>query len=325
MVKAIVIRRNGGPEVLAVEDVEVGAPGQGEVRLRQTAIGVNFIDTYYRSGLYAAPGGLPFVAGAEASGIVEAVGPGVVLFRPGDRVAYAAGIGAYAEARIIAADKLVKLPDDIDGFTAAASLLKGMTAQYLIRQTFRVTREHTVLFHAGAGGVGQIAGQWLAGIGATTIATVGSDEKAEIARRLGYTHVINYKRDDFVAAVAEITHGGKCDVVYDSVGKDTFEGSLDCLKPRGLFVSFGNSSGPVSAFDMGILSRKGSLYATRPTLAHYTASRPALDAVAGELFEEIRSERVKIQIGQTFRLADAARCHEALHARATTGSTLLKV
>jgi NADPH:quinone reductase len=325
MVKAIVIRETGGPEVMRLEAVEVGAPGHGEVRLRQTAIGVNFIDTYYRSGLYPAPGGLPFIAGAEASGIIEAVGPGVVVFRPGDRVAYAGGIGAYAEARLVKADGLVKLPDDIDGFTAAASLLKGMTAQYLIRQTFHVTRDHVVLFHAGAGGVGQIAGQWLRAIGATTIATVGSDDKAEIARALGYTHVVNYKRDNFVEAVAEITNGGKCDVVYDSVGKDTFPASLDCLKPRGLFVSFGNSSGPVAAFSLGMLSAKGSLYATRPTLGHYTASRPALDACAADLFEQIRTETVKITVGQSFKLADAVACHQALEARATVGSTLLKV
>ncbi len=325
MVKAIVIRQTGGPKVLRLEDVEIGAPGPGEVRIRQTVIGVNFIDTYYRSGLYPAPGGLPFIAGAEAAGVVEAVGPGVVLFRPGDRVAYAGGVGAYTAARLVKAASLVKLPDDIDGYTAAASLLKGMTAQYLLRQTFAVKREHTVLFHAGAGGVGQIAGQWLKSIGATSIATVGSDEKAEIAKAIGYTHVINYSREDFVQRVADITGGEKCDVVYDAVGKNTFPGSLDCLKPRGLFVSFGNASGPVEAFNLGLLSQKGSLYATRPTLGHYTATRPALDACAGDLFEQIRNEVVKISVGQTFPLAEAAACHQALHARATVGSTLLKV
>lgn len=325
MVKAIVIRQTGGPEVLKLEDVEVGAPGHGEVRIRHTAIGVNFIDTYFRSGLYPAPGGLPFIAGAEAAGIVEEVGPGVVLFHPGDRVAYAGGVGAYCEARIVRADNLVKLPDDIDGYTAAASLLKGMTAQYLLRQTFEVKRDHTVLFHAGAGGVGQIAGQWLKAIGATSIATVGSEEKAAMARALGYTHVINYRTENFVERVAEITHGEKCDVVYDSVGKDTFPGSLDCLKPRGLFVSFGNSSGPVAAFNLGILSQKGSLYVTRPTLGSYTSTRPALDACAADLFQQIREETVKITIGQTFPLAKAAACHEAMHARQTVGSTLIKV
>ncbi len=325
MVKAIVIRQTGGPDVMSYEDVEVGEPGPGEVRLRHTAIGVNFIDTYYRKGLYPAPGGLPFIPGAEAVGIVDKAGEGVVQFRPGDRVAYAASVGAYCEARVISAQKLVRVPDDIDGYTVAASLLKGMTVQYLLRQTFEVTREHTVLFHAGAGGVGQIAGQWLKAIGATSIATVGSDEKAEIARARGFTHVINYRTENFVERVAEITGGAKCDVVYDSVGKDTFPASLDCLKPRGLFVSFGNSSGPVAEFGLGILSQKGSLYVTRPTLAHYTATRGALDACAEDLFEQIRSGAVEIDVGQKFRLADAVACHKAMEARETVGSTLLTV
>ena len=325
MVKAIVVRKTGGPEVMSFEEVEVGAPGPGEVRLKHTAIGVNFIDTYYRKGLYPAPTGLPFIPGAEAVGIVEKVGEGVVQFRPGDRVAYAGSVGAYAEARIISAQKLVRVPDDIDGFTVAASLLKGMTVQYLLRQTFKVTRDHTVLFHAGAGGVGQIAGQWLKSLGATSIATVGSEEKAEIARNCGYTHVINYRTEDFVARVAEITGGAKCDVVYDSVGKDTFPASLDCLKPRGLFVSFGNASGPVSEFNLGILSQKGSLYATRPTLGHYTATRATLDACAEDLFEQIRYEVVTISVGQKFGLADAVACHKAMEARETIGSTLLTV
>jgi NADPH2:quinone reductase len=325
MVKAIVIRQTGGPDVMSYEDVEVGEPGPGEVRIRHTAIGVNFIDTYYRKGLYPAPGGLPFIPGAEAVGIVDKAGEGVVQFRPGDRVAYAASVGAYCEARVISAQKLVRVPDDIDGYTVAASLLKGMTVQYLLRQTFEVTREHTVLFHAGAGGVGQIAGQWLKAIGATSIATVGSDEKAEIARARGFTHVINYRTENFVERVAEITGGAKCDVVYDSVGKDTFPASLDCLKPRGLFVSFGNSSGPVAEFGLGILSQKGSLYVTRPTLGHYTATRGALDACAEDLFEQIRSGAVEIDVGQKFRLADAVACHTAMEARETVGSTLLTV
>jgi NADPH2:quinone reductase len=325
MVKAIVVRETGGPEVMSLEEVEVGAPGPGEVRLKHTAIGVNFIDTYYRKGLYPAPAGLPFIPGAEAVGIVEKAGEGVVQFRPGDRVAYAGSVGAYAEARLISAQKLVRVPDDIDGFTVAASLLKGMTVQYLLRQTFKVTRDHTVLFHAGAGGVGQIAGQWLKSLGATSIATVGSEEKAEVARACGYTHVINYHTEDFVARVAEITGGAKCDVVYDSVGKDTFPASLDCLKPRGLFVSFGNSSGPVAEFNLGTLSQKGSLYVTRPTLAHYTATRGDLDACAEDLFEQIRSEAVTINIGQKFALADAVACHKAMEARKTVGSTLLTV
>lgn len=325
MVKAIVIRQTGGPDVMSYEDVDVGEPGPGEVRIRHTAIGVNFIDTYYRKGLYPAPGGLPFIPGAEAVGIVDKAGEGVVQFRPGDRVAYAASVGAYCEARVISAQKLVRVPDDIDGYTVAASLLKGMTVQYLLRQTFEVTREHTVLFHAGAGGVGQIAGQWLKAIGATSIATVGSDEKAEIARARGFTHVINYRTENFVERVAEITGGAKCDVVYDSVGKDTFPASLDCLKPRGLFVSFGNSSGPVAEFGLGILSQKGSLYVTRPTLAHYTATRGALDSCAEDLFEQIRSGAVEIDVGQKFRLADAVACHTAMEARETVGSTLLTV
>ncbi|WP_026790246.1 quinone oxidoreductase family protein [Pleomorphomonas oryzae] len=325
MVKAIVVRQTGGPEVMSLEEVEVGAPGPGEVRLKHTAIGVNFIDTYYRKGLYPAPAGLPFIPGAEAVGIVEKVGEGVVQFRPGDRVAYAGSVGAYAEARLISAQKLVRIPDDIDGFTVAASLLKGMTVQYLLRQTFKVTRDHTVLFHAGAGGVGQIAGQWLKSLGATSIATVGSEEKAEIARSCGYTHVINYRTEDFVARVAEITGGAKCDVVYDSVGKDTFPASLDCLKPRGLFASFGNSSGPVAEFNLGILSQKGSLYVTRPTLGHYTATRGDLDACAEDLFEQIRNDVVKINVGQKFKLADAVACHKAMEARETVGSTLLTV
>lgn len=325
MVKAIVVRKTGGPEVMSLEDIDVGAPGPGEVRLRHTAIGVNFIDTYYRKGLYPAPAGLPFIPGAEAVGIVDKVGEGVAQFHPGDRVAYAGSVGAYTEARVISAQKLVRVPDDIDGFTVAGSLLKGMTVQYLLRQTFRVTRDHTVLFHAGAGGVGQIAGQWLKSLGVTSIATVGSEEKAEIARACGYTHVINYRTEDFVARVAEITRGAKCDVVYDSVGKDTFPASLDCLKPRGLFVSFGNASGPVAEFNLGILSQKGSLYVTRPTLGHYTATRGDLDACAADLFEQIRNEAVAINIGQKFALADAVACHQAMEARQTVGSTLLTV
>lgn len=325
MVKAIVVRKTGEPEVMSVEEVQVGMPGPGEVRLRHTAIGVNFIDTYYRKGIYPAPAGLPFIPGAEAVGIVEKVGEGVAQFHLGDRVAYAGSVGAYTEARLISAQRLVRVPDDIDGFTVAASLLKGMTVQYLLRQTFQVTRDHTVLFHAGAGGVGQIAGQWLKSIGATSIATVGSEEKAEIARACGYTHVINYRTDDFVARVGEITRGAKCDVVYDSVGRDTFPASLDCLKPRGLFVSFGNSSGPVSEFNLGILSQKGSLYATRPTLGHYTATRGDLDACAEDLFEQIRNEVVTINVGQKFALTNAVACHKAMEARETVGSTLLTV
>lgn len=325
MVLAVRIHETGGPEVMKLEEVEVGSPGAGEALVRHTAIGVNFIDTYFRSGLYKAPQGLPFTPGAEAAGVVEAVGEGVSDLKPGDRVVYNGPVGAYCEKRVMAADRLVPIPESVDDRTAAASLLKGMTVQYLLRRTFRVEPKHTVLFHAGAGGVGLIAGQWLKHLGCTSIATVGSEDKAALAREAGFTHVVNYRTHDFVAEVARITGGAKCDVVYDSVGKDTFPGSLDCLKPLGLFVSFGNASGPVPPFEMAMLSAKGSLFATRPTLFTYTASRADLLATAGELFDMIAAGHVKISIGQEFPLAEVVACHRALESRGTTGSTVMTV
>lgn len=325
MVKVVRVAETGGPSVMRIEDMPVGDPGPGEARVRHTVIGVNFIDTYFRAGLYKAPTGLPFTPGSEAAGVVEAVGPGVTDVKPGDRVVYAGSVGAYAEARVIAADWLVPIPDGVDDRTAAAALLKGMTVRYLLRATFPVGPEHVVLFHAGAGGVGQIAGQWLKAIGATAIATAGGPEKCRIAAEAGYTHVIDYRSEDFVARVGELTGGEKCHVVYDSVGKDTFPGSLDCLRPRGLFVSFGNASGPVPPYDMLLLSQKGSLFATRPTLFSYTAKRSELLETAADLFAMIASGAVKITIGQEFALDDVVACHEAMEGRGTIGSTVLTV
>ena len=323
MTKAVRVHRFGGPEVLSFEDVEVGDPGPGEARVRHTAIGLNYVDTYFRTGLYQPAGGLPFVPGGEAAGVVEAVGPGVETVKPGDRVGYVVHGGAYAQARLIAAERLIKLPDDIDDRTAAAALLKGMTAAFLLRRTFKVGPGHTVLFHAAAGGVGLIACQWAAHLGATVIGTVGSKAKAELARAHGCHHVILYSEEDFVARVAEITQGEKCDVVYDSVGKATFPGSLDCLKPFGLFVSFGNASGPIEAFSLMMLSQRGSLFATRPSLFAHIARRADYEAISSELFEAIRRGVVKIEVHQTFPLAEAQRAHAALEGRATTGATLL--
>ncbi len=325
MVKAVRVHEVGGPEAMRVEDVDVPAPGRGEVRIRHTAIGVNFIDTYYRTGLYKAPSGTPFTPGAEAAGIVTEVGEGVTAISAGQRVVYAASVGAYAEERVMPVDRLVPIPDDIDDRTAAACLLKGLTAQYLLRSTFRVEAHHTVLFHAGAGGVGLIAGQWLKSLGLEAISTAGSAEKVDLARKAGYRHVINYREQDFVAAVAEITNGAKCHVVYDSVGKDTFPGSLDCVRPLGMFVSFGNASGPVPAMEPLMLAQRGSLFMTRPVLAHYTATREALLSAAEDLFSVIRSGAVKITIGQTFPLEEAVECHRTLESRGTTGSTILTV
>jgi NADPH:quinone reductase len=316
MVKAIVIRQHGGPEVLSYEDINLPDPGAGEVRVRNHAIGVNFIDVYFRTGLYPAPNGLPFTPGNEGAGIVSAIGPG-------DRVAYAATLGSYAQERNIAADRLLKLPDSISFDTAAAMMLKGMTAEYLLRRTFHVTPAHTVLFHAAAGGVGLIAGQWGSHLGAKMIGTVGSPEKAELARAHGYAHVINYNSEDFVARVKELTGGKGVDVVYDSVGKTTWLGSLDCLRPRGMFVSFGQSSGPVEGFTLAHLSQRGSLFATRPTMFAYTASREDLELSAGALFDAVGSGLVKINVSQRFALADAAGAHRTLEGRGTTGSTIL--
>ena len=323
MTHAIQIHQTGGPEVLQWEKVEVGAPGVGQVRLKQTAVGLNYIDIYHRTGLYPLP--LPFVPGMEAAGIVESVGGGVSYLKPGDRVAYASAIGAYAEARLIAADRVVKLPDFIDDRTAAAMMLQGMTARYLIRDIYKVGPGDTILIHAAAGGVGLIVCQWASALGATVIGTVSSDEKAALARANGCHHPIIYTREDFQARLLEITGGEKLAVVYDSVGKDTFMKSLDCLRPRGLMVLFGASSGPVPPLDLTLLSQKGSLLVTRPTLATFVATRPLLEENSADLFDAVGSGKVKIHVNQTYPLKDAARAHRDLEARRTTGSTVLTV
>lgn len=323
MTRAIRIHSTGGPEVMRWEDFDPGHPGAGEVRLRHTAIGVNYLDTYHRSGLYPMP--LPMVLGSEAAGIVEEIGPGVHELKPGDRVAYAMERGSYAEARLVRADRLVALPAGIADAQAAAMMLKGMTAQYLLLRTYKVKPGETILFHAAAGGVGLIACQWARHLGATVIGTVGSDEKARLAREHGCTHPIVYTREDFVARVSELTQGAKVPVVYDSVGKDTFFKSLDCLKPLGLIVSFGQSSGSIGPFDTGILAAKGSLYLTRPTLGTYAGSRADLLATARDLFEVVTKGIVKIAVNHTYPLREAAQAHRDLEARRTTGSIVLTV
>jgi len=322
MAHAIRIHAYGGPEALQWDEVEVGAPRSGEVRLRQSAIGLNYIDTYHRTGHYKLAS-LPAVIGMEGAGTVQAVGPGVTDLKPGDRVAYAGVLGGYADERLIAADRLVKLPAGIDEKTAPAMMLQGMTVRYLLRETYPCTAKTVMLFHAAAGGVGLIACQWARAIGATMIGTVGSDEKARLAKEHGCTHVINYRTEDYVARVKEITQGEGCDVVYDSVGKDTFPSSLDCLKPKGLWVSFGNASGPVPPFEIAILSAKGSLYATRPTLMTYVARRADLVANAAELFAMVGKGAVKIVVNRTYPLREAASAHRDLEARKTTGSVVL--
>lgn len=322
MVHAIRVHEYGGAEVLRWEEVDVGAPGSGEVRLKQTAVGLNYIDTYHRTGLYKLPS-LPAVIGMEGAGVVIAVGPDVSDLAVGDRVAYAGPIGGYAEERIIRADRVVRIPDAIDDVTAAAMMLQGMTVRYLLRETYKVGPGTVLLFHAAAGGVGLIACQWARHLGATIIGTVGSEEKGKLAAAHGCTHVINYRTEDFTTRVKEITHGSGCDVVYDSIGKDTFPASLDCLKPRGLWVSFGNASGPVPPFDISILSAKGSLCATRPTLMSYTAKREELLANSSELFGVVSKGIIKIEIRQTCPLREAAEAHRDLEARRTTGSTVL--
>ncbi len=321
---AVRIYETGGPEVLRWEDVEVADPGPGEVRIRQSACGLNYIDTYHRSGLYPLP--LPATIGMEAAGVVDAVGPGVDAFKVGERVCYGAGPpGAYTQIRNIDSSRVIALPDEIDDKQAAGMMLKGMTARYLIRRTHEVKAGETVLFHAAAGGVGLIACQWLKHLGATVIGTVGSDAKAELARAHGCDHPIVYTRENFVERVQEITDGRGVPVVYDSVGKDTFEASLDCLQPRGLLVSFGNTSGPVPPFNAGLLAQKGSLYLTRPTLMTYVAERDEHVATANELFDVVRQGTVRIEIDQTYALEEAARAHRDLEARKTTGSTVLLV
>jgi NADPH:quinone reductase len=324
MAHAIRFAKTGGPEVLSWEEVEVGKPAEGHVRLRHSAVGLNYVDTYQRSGLYNLP--LPSGLGSEAAGVVEEVGPGVTGFQPGDRVAYAGGpIGAYAEVRIMPADRLVPVPAGISDSEAAAMMLKGMTAWYLVRRTHPVKRGETILIHAAAGGVGLIACQWAKHLGATVIGTVGDDEKAALVRKNGCDHPIVYRREDFVARVNELTQGRKVPVVYDSVGKDTFYKSLDCLAPLGLLVSFGQSSGAIGPVDIGILAAKGSLFLTRPTLVNYTASREDLLTAAGELFEVVRSGAVKIAVNQTYPLREAAQAHRDLEGRRTTGQTVLTV
>jgi NADPH2:quinone reductase len=324
MVHAIRFEKAGGPEVLAWQEVDVGRPGEGQVRLRHTAVGLNYIDTYHRSGLYPLP--MPSGLGSEAAGVVEEVGPGVSGLKSGDRVAYAGGpIGAYAESRIMPADRLVPVPAEITDQQAAAMMLKGMTAWYLIRRTHPVKRGETILIHAAAGGVGLIVCQWAKHLGATVIGTVGDDDKAALVKRNGCDHPIVYRREDFVARVNEITQGKKLPVVYDSVGKDTFYKSLDCLAPLGLMASFGQSSGAIGPVDIGILAAKGSLFLTRPTLNTYTATRENLLTAACELFQTVASGAVKITINQTYPLREAARAHRDLEARKTTGQTVLTV
>ena len=318
---AIRQHEHGGPEVLRYEEVPVGEPGPGQVRLRHTAIGVNFLDTYQRSGLY--PGPLPMIGGNEAAGVVDAVGPGVGDLAPGDRVAYTGLPGAYSEVRLAPADRMVKLPEGIGDEQAASMMLKGLTVQYLIHTTYAVHQGETVLWHAAAGGVGLIACQWLRSLGVTVIGTAGSDEKTALARAHGAQHVVNYSRENFVERVKDITGSAKVPVVFDSVGKSTWEGSLDCLRPRGLMVSFGNASGPVPPQNLAILASKGSLYVTRPTLATYIAARADLVKRSNDLFNVVKSGKVKIETTKRYKLADAAQAHRDLEGRQTTGSVVL--
>lgn len=320
--KAIRIAGTGGPEVLEYVEVEVGEPGPGEARVRNHAIGVNFIDVYFRTGLYPQP--LPAGLGQEGAGVVEAVGEGVTHIKPGDRVVYAGRPnGAYSDLRVMPADILVRLPDEIGYETAAAMMLQGLTVQYLFNRTYKLQAGQTILFHAAAGGVGLIACQWARALGVNLIGTVGSNEKAELAKAHGAAHVINYNTEDVVQRVLEITGGARVPVVYDSVGKDTFTRSLDCLQPLGLMVSFGNSSGAVPPFSLGELASRGSLFITRPTLGHYAARREDLEAMAADLFQMVASGKVKIDVNQRYALADAAQAHIALESRKTTGSTIL--
>ncbi|MGB3387014.1 MAG: quinone oxidoreductase [Pseudaminobacter sp.] len=323
MSKAIRVHSHGGPEALTYEEISVDHPQAGQALIRHTAIGLNFLDTYFRSGLYPAPAGLPLIPGGEAAGVVVEVGEGVDWLKKGDRVAYTTPLGAYCEERVVAADRLVKIPEGVSDEQAAAMMLKGMTAEYLLRRTFPVKPGDTILYHAAAGGVGLILGQWAKHLGATTIGTAGSADKVELARAHGFDHVINYREKDFVAEVRESTGGKLCHVVYDSVGKDTFPGSLDCLRPRGMFVSFGQSSGPIPPFNLALLSQKGSLYATRPTLFTYVASRQDLETAAKALFDVVANGVVTVRINQRYALKDAARAHADLEGRRTTGTTIL--
>ena len=322
MTHAIRFHKAGGPEVLVWEEVSLGKPGPGEVRVRHTAIGLNYVDTYVRSGMY--PASVPSSLGTEAAGVVEEVGAAVTEVKRGDRVAYAGGpLGAYSEERVMPADRLVVLPDGISDRQAAALMLKGLTAQYLIRQIYKVKQGDVILFHAAAGGVGLIACQWAKSLGATVIGTVGSGAKAELARAHGCDHPIVYTREDFVQRVAELTKGEKLPVVFDSVGKDTFLKSLDCLRPRGLMVSFGQASGAIGPIDLGIFAQKGSLFFTRPTLVTYAARREDLLAMARDLFDAVLSGAIKVEVNQTYPLKDVAQAHRDLQSRNTTGSTVL--
>ncbi len=321
MTKAVRFHKQGGPEVLQYEDVQVAEPGAGQARIRHVAIGVNFVDTYQRSGLYPMP--LPAVAGNEGAGVVEAVGPGVTDLKAGDRIAYTGLPGSYCEARVVPADRLVKLPQGITEEQGASMMLKGLTVHYLIHSTYAVKKGETVLWHAAAGGVGLIACQWLKAMGVTVIGTVGSEEKAALAKAHGAEHVINYSKENFVERVKALTGGKGVPVVYDSVGKSTWEGSLDCLRPRGLMVSFGNASGAVAPVNLGILSTKGSLYVTRPTLGTYIVARAELVQRSNDLFDIVKSGKVKIETTGRYKLADAAQAHRDLEGRKTTGSIVL--
>ena len=323
MVAAVRVHKIGGPEVLTFEDIQIAAPGEGQIKIKQHACGVNFIDTYFRSGLYPSPVGFPFVSGNEGAGEVTEVGPGVTNFKKGDRIAYVVPLGGYAAERLLPAARTVKLPDNITYEQAAGMMLKGMTAEYLLNRTFKVGKGTTVLMHAAAGGVGQILVQWAKHLGATVIGTVGSKDKGEIAKKLGCDHVIYYRDEDFAAKVKEFTGGKLCDVVYDGIGKATFPASLDCLRPLGYFVSFGSASGPVAAFDINLLQHKGSLFATRPTLNHYAAKREDLDAISANLFKVVGSGAVKIPVDHKYALKDARKAHEDLEGRETTGSIIL--
>src|SRR5215831_17076951 len=323
MVAAVRVHKYGGPEVLTYEEVEVPAPGPGQVRIKNHACGINYIDTYFRSGLYPSPTGLPFISGNEAAGEIVAVGPGVTDVKVGDRVGYTSALGSYAAERIMPADRLVKLPDTISYEQAAGMMLKGMTVEYLLNRTFKVQKGMNILIHAAAGGIGLIACQWANYLGANVIGTVGSREKAALAKANGCHHTILYREEDFVGRVKEITSGKLCEAVYDGVGKATFPASLDCIKPFGMFVSFGNASGSIEAFNINLLQAKGSLFASRPTLNTYAAKREDLLAIANDLFNMVGSGKVKIPVNQKYPLKDARKAHDDLQNRKTTGSSIL--
>jgi NADPH2:quinone reductase len=323
MVAAVRVHKTGGPEALTYEQIDLAAPGPGQIKIRQHAAGVNYIDTYFRMGMYPSPVGSPFISGSEGAGEVIAVGSGVTDLKVGDRVAAVVAMGGYAEERLIPADRAVKLPDNISYEQAAGMMLKGMTAQYLLRRTYAVKKGDTILVHAAAGGVGVILCQWGKALGATVIGTVGSEDKGKIAKENGADHLIYYRNEDFAAKVKEITGGKLCDVVYDGIGKTTFPASLDCIRPLGMFASFGSASGQIDAFNINILQTKGSLFATRPTLNNYVAKREDLVATAKDLFDVVGSGKVKIPVNQKYKLKDAVKAHQDLEGRNTTGSTIL--